>query len=707
VTAAPHESRLQFWLGCLALIAAAFLAHGVCLWDGSVLDDHWHQHNLRRHGWTPSELIRSTVIDTSEFITCWWQTRPVHWEYARPLFIFCMKFIYVVLGGNSPLGLHLFSVLLHAASAVMVWRLARRLAGPGAWTWAAGLLFVVYPHAVMSVQWPSAQNVVLQTALLLAALLVYLPPAALDANRRDDWRATRGRQALTAGLWLAALFSRENAVLFPAMLAACDLAFGGRRRLRAGLPFYAVLAVICVAFAAWRIAIIPQGMPDVYVRRPDGNLLEYGLWCAAKALHYVATSVWFAPMTIGPTGRYNPWTEAPGDCGLMLAIVAFVGAAYWAATRRSAGWWLWPLWIGLAIAPVIPVVATAHSGYPCGVAYCVGFALCTRKIAQDAHAAPRIARGVMLASLLASCGMTVLNRWQWNAIIAAEKWVPEWVAAAPPGPRVRDVFFINLPFVNVYAKRPLVERLGPQFESVRVHALTFAPQPALVEEPVVVERVDEFAFSVSYRGQPAFSRLLGRFLLEGFRGAGPLDAGDEVRTSDVLTRILETNEHGVTKLLFRFPRPLSDPAYAFYLTSPEVGAARLFAPRGGPPALAIEDRRRLQRVAAFVADALGDPIADVLRVRPATDPLAPPPRIRPAPPIKYPELSAAQWDAVQAWWNAEVSAAVLRETWDNRARFDELVKAREELPHARQWMALVIRSDLYLTGPPFPGPRRR
>jgi hypothetical protein len=773
------------------LAAAVLLAHGWCLNDGTVLDDHQHQKALREHGWSLAELQRSLVIEPSQWMHHWWQNKPVRWEYARPLFILTMKVVYHVIGGDDPWFLHAYSLMLHFLCSVMVWRLCLWAGADRLWSAVGALLFIVYPHAVMTVQWSSSQNCVQQTALTLAALLAYLrtiprddpqiaqiskieektkvpsPSIPICANLRNLWIV------VSVLCWTAALLTKENAIVLPAILLAIDWIFAGRKHTISRWPAYAAFAILGTAFVAYRAAGVTIGMPDVYFRRPEGDFAEYATWCVAKLLHYLCTSIWPAPMMIGPTGRYNPWSEATADTLAMLAIVATLVVAYAVTTRGVRGRWIWPLWILLAVLPVTPVIATAHSGYFAGVGFSAALALACSAGRPIGLSRPRlgirVARAIAVIDLVVFSGLTMLNRWQWTGIIAAERYVPAWVASSPPVTRASDVFFINLPFVNIYAKPALVHTFDPALEQARFHVLTYAPQPVLLEQRSYVEQIDGHSFAVSIVGQPYFSRLLGRFLVDGFRREGAFVEGQTIAADGFDVRIAEANDEGVQSLIFTFPRRLDDPAYCFYLTSIDCGAARLrfggnrphasaagsaarpggAGPSGTPIGAAgtaqdathelsaaisrletgdasaaevVFRGRRAQdwnafaratesfrRVAGAVAQATGSRLQDVLLGPPtAVDELAPPPRISPPQPKRpLPPISEEEWRAIEDWWRSEVDDDVLTAVWWRQPAFQAYVKAREEVPHARQWAALLVRTDLYLTGPPFPGPRVR
>lgn len=724
-------STVQFLGVILLLTSATMVVHGWSLADGTVLDDHWHQKGLREHGWSPSELLRTLEIEPAQWVQLWWQNESVRWEYFRPLFILGMKVCYGVIGGNDPVPLHAFSIGLHVVSAVLIVLLARRLGLGRAAALVAGLVFVVYPHAIMTVAWPSSQNVVLLAPLLIGAMLCWLGVIGVGgAKRGTPVRALVGLFVL----WLLALLTRENALLLPMFLAALDLGYNGWRGVRGRLGVYAIFAAVGVGFVALRAAVVTHPMPDVYVQWPGADgIVAYAFWAFAKLLHYLTTAVWFAPMTIGPTGRYHPFFEAPFDIALMVGILAAMGALYWWLTRERRGWWLWPLWVLLAVLPVVPVIATPHSGYLAGVGVALGLGVVldgrSRSAAAWGDGAPlsrHVRRGVIIVYLTTACVFAMFTRWQWTAIIAAEQLVIDNIAAQQPESDVEHVFFINLPFVNIYAKPALDRRLGEPFASTRAHVLTFSPDVFLFEQRSFLRVVDGHTLDVEVRGRPYFAGLLGRFLLEGFSTYGHLASGFLAATEEFDVEVLESEPAGVRALRFRFRRPLSDPAYAFYLTSRVRGAARLRFGAGlgalqeSTPSGVESERASLNEVNTLAAQlnagsasagarllAIGSGARLPAAVRSAAREAAMPVVSFVAEATGGPEFasSAADFTAARDWWRARVDDAVLADTWLMRERFAHWYKQREEVPNARMWIGKVLRADLYLTGAPFPGPR--
>jgi hypothetical protein len=741
-TTAPVAGAGYLIRGTLTLAIVTIILHGFSLFDGTILDDYWHQKGLREHGWSFGELLKTLIIAPGDFIHAWWQTQDVRWDYLRPFFIVCMKTLYVIVGKGDPTALHAFSIALHFISALLIWRLAWLLTHNQTWSLVGALLFVVYPHTVVTVAWPSSQNVVIQTALLLGTLLCYIRASGLGVA--PDARATKspvhpaslGKGPLTwvMLLWLLALFTRENAILMPAILVSFDLAFGGVRHAWARRWFYLSCFIIGCGFMLWRQGLGIHPLPEVYCRRPAGDWGEYLPWLFAKFLHYICASIWLAPMTVGPTGRFNPWTEAPGDCILMLSIVGGLAGFYFLAARKARGWWIWPLWIALFIVPVAAVIATPHSGYMSAVGFALAAAVGTSAAIRTQSR--RIARTAVGLSFFYASGMGFMagvNRLQWFGTDAAEKYTPNWVMVDPPDQSTTDVFFINLPFVNVYCKPNLVARLGPWFDDANVHVLAYAPQPFsmsrdyLPESMVpklrtIVEQIDAHSFTLAIDGQPYFSRLLGRFLLEAFRGRELFKTGQVVPGELFDTTILSADEQGVWKLRFTFERRLDDPANCFYLVSSDCGAARIrfndltdgHSPlRWTPPtlvdAVSMVEAGHAAAAEMLFAAAASDDAGQTENVREAFRPVA----LHMATVLGGPfqdqlaehDLTADQWREFAAWWRANVDDRAIAKTWHRRHDFDELIYLRSESDWDRFVASFAVDTDLYLTGPPFPGPR--
>lgn len=683
----PNVSVRSHALSIALILLLGLVAHVWVLWDGLFLDDHWHRLQLEQRGWAIQDLLDTTTIEPAQFIDSWWQDRTVRWEYLRPGAILLMKTVHALSGG-SVIAQHAVGLALHLATACMVYALCLLLTAHRGWSTVGGLLFGAYSHATIAVPWLAAQNALLQTALSVAAVLAYirasgLRPAAAQAIERSaeptvDHAAERtapappvrrGLLLACIALWTAALLSRENALVLPVIFLALDRAFGGRATVRARRGVYAVFALIGLAFVATRLSLLHARMPDVYLRRPDG--LEYPLWLLAKMLHYVCSAVWLSPMTVGPSGRYNPFVEVPGDCALMIAILGVMGSGYYLACRRLRGWWIWPLWIVLAFVPVAPLMAAPHTGYMAGVGFAVAMVLGP---ALRRDAAPtgigRLSPGVAIWFLLATHIYIPIYRQLWLSLVNAERVTLSQLAAVPPPAQARHVFFLNLPFVNIYIE-PSLRAQGSIGEATRCHVLTYSPDLLRCTDAFRIEQLDAHSFEIATAGRPWFSGYLGRFLLDGMRDGGRLSPGETVSGELFDTTVIEADGEGVRRLRFRFRKPLADPEFVFLVTSAEAAAARI----------------RFASSADLTGNAANAP------------PLAPPDALR-----LVAALGGPPPPAFDAWWEVHGSAEALAAVRATAALETERTR-RDALYATRRIAAGIIRTDLYVTGPRYPGPR--
>ena len=140
----------------------------------------------------------------------------------RPLLKFSYALNWAVDPG--PFGFHLFNVLVHAANAVLVYRLLRALSEERAeaqWAPLVGaLLFALHPVQTEAVSYISGRSVSLMALFYLCSVLAWLRTDR--AENPASWRV------FSAGLFGAALLVKETAVTLPLALLLLD---GIRHRL--------------------------------------------------------------------------------------------------------------------------------------------------------------------------------------------------------------------------------------------------------------------------------------------------------------------------------------------------------------------------------------------------------------------------------------------------------------------------------------------
>jgi tetratricopeptide (TPR) repeat protein len=321
------------------------------------------------------------------------------------------------LAGPSPHLYHFTNVVLHAANAVLLWRILERLAVPGAWVIAA--VFALHPVQVESVAWITERKNVLSTLFYLWAALTYLRFAALADRGTTDRR-------LLAGTWLlfvAALLSKSVTATLPAALLLL-LWWKRGTLLRRD---WVTLAPMLLAGAAAGLLTVWLEREHVLARGPewDLSLVDRALIAGRALWFYASKLVWPQDLAF----IYPRWIIDAGAAWQYLyplAALALIAALFALRGRVGRG----PLTAVLFYAGTLFPALGFFNIYPMRYSFvanhfqylaCVGLvALVVAPIAgrlQGAYPGAR-ARGIMAAPVIVV--LAALSWWNTLAYADAE-----------------------------------------------------------------------------------------------------------------------------------------------------------------------------------------------------------------------------------------------------------------------------------------------
>jgi protein O-mannosyl-transferase len=196
-----HRHRLQTLAGALLIAGLSALAYLPSVHGGFILDD-----NLLL---TDNRLIKASdglyrLWFTTDAIDYWPVTNSTLWLEWR-------------LWQMDSTGYHVTNLLVHIASALLLWATLNTLAIPGAFL--AALLFAVHPVNVESVAWIAQRKNLLALLFCLASMLAYRrdesrPPARGHSTPRatDAWYWT------SLAAFVLAMLSKGSVAIFPVIL---------------------------------------------------------------------------------------------------------------------------------------------------------------------------------------------------------------------------------------------------------------------------------------------------------------------------------------------------------------------------------------------------------------------------------------------------------------------------------------------------------
>ena len=290
--------------GALALLLLTALVYadglgGGFLWD----DEYFFISNPRVH----DETVRSAFTSDLWFST---EIKDRFYNY-RPLALLAYSWM-ARLFQFQPFGMHLVSLLLHAATGILVFLLVLEFAEMRV-AWLTAALFIVHPLHVEAVAWMTGVSEVLAGALMVLSLYTLM-----RARSQGRW--------LLAVSYLAAVlsfFTKETALALPLMAA---LLVGIR-----AWPFFTLAAgslavrFLAIGFVAARLTPRPLWG---HLRIVAITALQYGqkmIWpwpVAPEYDYHYAGAAWVA-FAVGCAGvAWLAWRYAH----LRLAILLLVAA---------------------------------------------------------------------------------------------------------------------------------------------------------------------------------------------------------------------------------------------------------------------------------------------------------------------------------------------------------------------------------------------
>src|SRR6266699_3289378 len=207
------------WLLGFCLIGIVLIAYGQTGHAGFIWDDESHLTQ------------NPCIIGPLGLKEIWTSTRAVYYPLVLTVFWILHKFV-----GLNPWPYHMLNVLMHAGSAVLLWRVLRQLNVRGAWLGAA--LWALHPVMVQSVAWVTELKNTQSGFFYLLSIFCFLKwdketadyadgseQNSPDELTKSPFRRFAGSPILWFGLsllfFVLATLSKPSVVMLPVVLFLC------------------------------------------------------------------------------------------------------------------------------------------------------------------------------------------------------------------------------------------------------------------------------------------------------------------------------------------------------------------------------------------------------------------------------------------------------------------------------------------------------
>jgi protein O-mannosyl-transferase len=288
------------WFYGFLLISIIFIAYARVWHAGFIWDDESHLTQ------------NPCIVGPLGLKDIWTSTRAVYYPLVLTTFWTLHKFV-----GLNPSPYHILNVLLHAASAVLLWRILRQLDVRGAWLGAA--LWALHPVMVQSVAWVTELKNTQSCLFYLLSIFWFLKVDAEETGDRTRW----WRFSWALLFFVMAIASKPSTVMLPGVLALCVWWRRGQiqsRNLMTLIPFVLISALASV-WTIWEQKFHAGATGPEWAQTWPERLIIAGraMW------FYLGKLIWPHPLIfIYPRWELNS-SQLTAYFPFLLALAALVG----------------------------------------------------------------------------------------------------------------------------------------------------------------------------------------------------------------------------------------------------------------------------------------------------------------------------------------------------------------------------------------------
>ena len=302
-------------------------------------------------------------------------------SYYRPITSLSWGVDLVVWGADNPWGLHLVSVLIHAAAGVGLFGLLKLMGLPARVAWWMAVVFLVHPTSVQAVAFIAARGEMLYTLLLLGSLVEFGESIKTQNSKlkiqniklKKIWQlligTRRGKLSLSIGLFVLALLSKDTAIAGAGLYPLVWWAVNGweiellrlKKLLVATKEQVITWLVVCamaMVYLGLRLTVLAFSgtthLPEIYLNSVWVRLFTFArIFWEYLELFFWPTRLYFERMSEILAGP-SVW---------LLGIVILVIALFWGGLverRKYGSGFLWAglWWLVISLVPISGVIVT-------------------------------------------------------------------------------------------------------------------------------------------------------------------------------------------------------------------------------------------------------------------------------------------------------------------------------------------------------------